>query len=123
VKLGIIIGSHRKQSNSAKAAKYLINALPRLVPHSNHWSIDLGQHPLPLWDEGVWAGEERWTKIWGPISRELVTCDGFIVIAPEYSGMVPAALKNFFLFCPRLMYQPMIVNLYPKICKKIINFR
>ncbi len=31
------------------------------------------------------------------MSEQLKAADAFIVIAPEYHGMVPAALKNFFL--------------------------
>jgi multimeric flavodoxin WrbA len=31
------------------------------------------------------------------LKSQLDACDGFIVIAPEWHGMVPAALKNFFL--------------------------
>ena len=31
------------------------------------------------------------------LKSELDACEGFVVIAPEWHGMVPAALKNFFL--------------------------
>jgi NAD(P)H-dependent FMN reductase len=31
------------------------------------------------------------------LSKELKSCDGFVVIAPEWHGMAPAGLKNFFL--------------------------
>ncbi len=36
-------------------------------------------------------------KDWRPISENLKSCDGFIVISPEWAGMVPAHLKNFLL--------------------------
>jgi NAD(P)H-dependent FMN reductase len=26
-------------------------------------------------------------------------CDAFVIISPEWGGMVPAGLKNFFLYC------------------------
>ncbi len=63
----------------------------------NAWLFDLAREKLPLWDEGVWDGEEKWKKVWEPVSRELKACDGLVLIAPEYAGMVPPALKNFLL--------------------------
>jgi NAD(P)H-dependent FMN reductase len=38
-----------------------------------------------------------WEKVWAPIKAELQKADALIVLSPEYGGMVPAALKNFFL--------------------------
>lgn len=99
MRFGLIVGSHKKSSNSAKVADYIARSLPRLVPGASLWTYDLGKTPLPMWDEDVWAGSPDWTKIWSPISKELKSCTAFIVISPEYSGMVPAALKNFFLLC------------------------
>lgn len=99
MKIGIIVGSHRKTSNSAKVGRYVSDAIKRLVPASSTWIFDLGGNPLPLWDESIWAGDQEWKKRWEPISKELRSCDSFVVISPEYSGMVPAGLKNFFLLC------------------------
>ncbi|MCX6117772.1 MAG: NAD(P)H-dependent oxidoreductase [Proteobacteria bacterium] len=97
MKIGIIVGSHKKVSNSAKVAKYATEACKRLIPNSSTWTLDLANHPLPLWDEGVWQGTKEWKDLWGPISRDLTASDAYIVVSPEYGGMVPAALKNFFL--------------------------
>jgi NAD(P)H-dependent FMN reductase len=99
MKIGIIIGSHRKISNSAKVGKYCAEALTRLFPAATTWVFDLGGNPLPLWDESIWTQDESWKKRWGPISLELKSCDAFVVVCPEYSGMAPAGLKNFFLLC------------------------
>jgi NAD(P)H-dependent FMN reductase len=99
LKIGVIIGSHKKTSNSAKTARMIESMLKAYDSSVQFWSFDLGKTPLPMWDEDVWEGTEEWKKTWGPIASELQSCAGFIVISPEYSGMVPAALKNFFLLC------------------------
>lgn len=95
MKFGIIIGSMQQDSNSAKVGSYLASNLK----NSGHdvFSLDLGKIPLPMWDNSIWKGDKDWAERLGPINAELTTCDGFVVISPEYHGMVPAALKNFFL--------------------------
>jgi NAD(P)H-dependent FMN reductase len=101
MKYGIIIGSHRAQSQSAKIGGYAQKVLTAVDASSQFYTVDLSKKPLPLWDEGVWKGDEAWKAVWGPMAAELKSCDAFVVMAPEYSGMVPAALKNFFLLAGR----------------------
>lgn len=101
MKLGIIIGSHRIKSQSAKVAKYVESSLKAIDQATEFYCIDLSTKPLPFWDEGVWNGDEAWQKIWSPISKELKECSAFVVLAPEYHGMAPAALKNFFLLASK----------------------
>jgi NAD(P)H-dependent FMN reductase len=97
MKIGIICGSHRPDSQSGKIARYIENALLTRGLCDATWLYDLGGNPLPLWDEGVWSGDEQWQQTLAPLSEELRSCDGFVVIAPEWHGMAPAGLKNFFL--------------------------
>lgn len=97
MQITIVSGSHRKDSQSLKVAKYLENRLLELNLCEKVYLLDLATKEIPFWDEGVWQGEEKWKQIWQPIEKELVDSDGFIVISPEWSGMVPAKLKNFFL--------------------------
>ena len=97
MRIGLIVGSHRPQSQSAKIGERVKEFLGELAPQASVYTLDLTKTPFPMWDEGVWNGAPEWKKIWGPVSAELKSCDGFIVVSPEYSGMVPAALKNFFL--------------------------
>jgi NAD(P)H-dependent FMN reductase len=97
MKIGIIVGSQRVRSQSRKVAGVAQALLSELDKSAKFFTLDLAEKPLPFWDEGVWAGDAGWKKIWGPIAEELKSCDGFVVIAPEYHGMAPAALKNFFL--------------------------
>jgi NAD(P)H-dependent FMN reductase len=35
--------------------------------------------------------------MWAPYSERLKKADGLVVVSPEWHGMVPAGLKNFFL--------------------------
>ena len=95
MKISIIVGSHRKESASAKVGRFLSEALSSKDGVST-WTLDLGKTPLPLWDEALWSNGPQWSQM-PELKSELDACDGFVVIAPEWHGMVPAALKNFFL--------------------------
>ena len=97
MKIGIICGSHREKSQSIKVAKHIEKSLLDNKLADDTWLFSLAGNPLPLWDESIWAGDEDWKKILTPLSEELTSCDGFVIIAPEYHGQVPPALKNFFM--------------------------
>lgn len=92
---GIIVGSMQNDSGSAKVGRYCAHQLENLG-HSSY-TLDLGANPLPLWDNSIWQGNPDWKATLSPIAEALSHCDGFVVISPEYHGMAPAALKNFFL--------------------------
>ncbi|MFM8332099.1 MAG: NADPH-dependent FMN reductase [Candidatus Methylumidiphilus sp.] len=98
MKYAIISGSHRPQSQSGKVARFIAERLPALNPEASSYILDLGKTPLPLWDEGIWAKDQTILDIWNPISAEFANSDAVVVIAPEWGGMVPAALKNLLLF-------------------------
>jgi NAD(P)H-dependent FMN reductase len=98
MKYAIISGSHRPQSQSGKVARFIAARLAALNPEASSHVLDLGQTPLPLWDESIWQGDPKIVDVWKPVSAELKSSDAAIVIAPEWGGMVPAALKNLFLF-------------------------
>lgn len=98
-KLAILIGSHRPQSQSAKVGRFIQKFLMTEFPGVETFVLDLGETPLPLWDEGVRRWEAKWECLWRGVSQELKSCDGVVVIAPEWNGMAPPALKNLFLLC------------------------
>ena len=98
MKFGIIVGSHRKEAQSLKVARYFERSIRKSNSDYAADVITLTENPLPLWDESIWSGLERWKKDWGPYGERLTAADALIVIAPEWGGMVPAGLKNFFLF-------------------------
>ncbi|MDX1961137.1 MAG: NAD(P)H-dependent oxidoreductase [Leptospiraceae bacterium] len=94
MKLGIIIGSHRKNSESSRVGEYISQKFKA----DSFNIIDLGKLSLPIWDEEIIKSEEWKNEFWEPISEKLKECQGIIIITPEYNGMVSPALKNFFLF-------------------------
>lgn len=96
MKIAIISGSHRQNSQSLKVAKYIQKTLEAGICQET-WLYSLEGNPLPLWDEGVWEGEQKWQDILTPLKEQLSSSDALVVITPEWHGQVPAGLKNFFL--------------------------
>lgn len=96
MKIAIISGSHRQNSQSIKVAKHIQKTLEAGICHET-WLYSLEGNPLPFWDEGVWSGEKKWLDILNPLREQLASCDALVIITPEWHGQVPAGLKNFFL--------------------------
>ena len=96
MKITIISGSHRDNSQSSKVARHIQQTLENGICEET-WLFDLANNPLPLWDQGVWEGDAKWTELLTPLKQQLSSSDAFVIIAPEWHGQVPAGLKNFFL--------------------------
>lgn len=96
MKIAIISGSHRLKSQSLKVATHIQDTLDKDTD-TETWLYSLEGNPLPLWDEGVWDGEQKWLDILTPIREQLSSCEALVIITPEWHGQVPAGLKNFFL--------------------------
>jgi NAD(P)H-dependent FMN reductase len=112
MKIGIISGSHREQSQSEKIARYSAAQLRDNGIADEVFLYSLAGNPLPFWDEGIWRGEARWEEHIGALRAELQSCDGFVVVSPEWHGMVPSGLKNFFLLWPgsgALAHKPALI--------------
>lgn len=111
MKVGIISGSHRQKSQSARVGRWIEKRLSQMGITQRTIFLELATANIPMWDEGTWEGEERWKKIWGGYSQDLTSCDAFVVIAPEYGGMVPPALKNLFLLTSNheLAHKPALI--------------
>lgn len=99
MKIAIVSGSHRKDSQSGRVGRHIKAEIARLFPGTSVYFLDLGKTPLPLWDETVWAGGEVWKQQWAPVAAEIQSSDALVAISPEWAGMVPPALKNFLLLC------------------------
>lgn len=97
MKIMLISGSHRANSQSDKVAQYIAQSLLANGQADETEVFSLAGNPLPLWDEGIWSGEEKWQTLLNPLSAKLAASDGFVIITPEWHGQVPAGLKNFFL--------------------------
>ncbi len=91
MKLTIIAGSQRAQSQSLNVAHYLSTVAQ---PHFDQVKVfDLHEQNLPFWNEGVWGGTEEWAP-WREMAKELESSDAFVFITPEWHGMATPALKK-----------------------------
>ncbi|MCZ8344570.1 MAG: NAD(P)H-dependent oxidoreductase [Leptospira sp.] len=96
MKISLVVGSHRKNSQSLKVANFLSKLLSIEGWDSEIYDLGLGQ--LPLWEPSAWEKESDLKKLWIEFSRGLSDSDGYIFLSPEYNGMASPALKNFFLY-------------------------
>ena len=110
MKIAIISGSHRNNSQSMKVAKHIEATLQKGICDET-WLYSLAGNPLPLWDEGVWDGAQHWQDLLNPVREQLQSCDALVVITPEWHGQVPAGLKNFFLLFGKneLAHKPALI--------------
>lgn len=113
MKLTIISGSHRPKGESGRVARY-IESQTKAAGHDVQ-VVDLATTDLPFWDEGLWGVEglkEKWGEVWEPIRQRVAESDAFVVVSPEYHGMVPAKLKNFLLLPgngPDMAHKPAMI--------------
>lgn len=111
MKIIVISGSHRKNSESEKVAKYVKNNLNKIASNLEVEVLSLAENPIPLWEENVWSDDPKWQEIWLPVSRKLSSADAFVVVSPEWGGMVPSGLKNLFILCTNneLSHKPALI--------------
>jgi NAD(P)H-dependent FMN reductase len=100
MKLGIVSGSPRGGSQTGLLADALAHRLPRRQRRVEPVMMDLSTISVPSIESvisGAYDGGDSWQKVRDAMSA----CDGLIVLSPEYNGMVPPALKAFFLVLGR----------------------
>ena len=107
----IVSGSHRKVSQSIKIAKAINSALKPLKECDQANIFDLADNPLALWHEDMKEAGKPSKSLLESISKKLTYSDAFIIISPEWHGMVPAGLKNFFLMWGKgeLAHKPALI--------------
>ena len=96
--IALISGSHRPTGNSPRITRYIAKQL-EAAGHTTY-VLDLATQELPFWDEGLWGMEglaPKWDKLWTPIKDELEKADSYVIVSPEYHGMIPSKLSNLFL--------------------------
>ncbi|MDG1937980.1 MAG: NAD(P)H-dependent oxidoreductase [Pseudomonadales bacterium] len=97
MKISIISGSHRLSGQSGKIARVIAQSFSESSLCDESYLLDLADNPLPLWDDSIWSGDDSWQQRLAPISEQLSSSDALVIIVPEWHGMVPSGLKNFFL--------------------------
>jgi len=85
-RIGVIVGSLRRESFSRKMANVLISLAPApLLPEI----LEIGE--LPMYNQDL---EETPPPAWLDFRSRLRGLDGVIFVTPEYNRSVPAVLKN-----------------------------
>ncbi len=109
MKFGIISGSQQRGSNSVRIAQLLSDRMSDLGMEV--FMRALGEEPLPFWSPDISDPASEVAKAWQPLSAELSSCQGYIFVSPEWHGMVPPALKNFFLFATKfqIAHKPALI--------------
>jgi len=85
-KIGVIVGSLRKESYNLKTAKTLIALEPESLSLE---LLDIGN--LPMFNEDL---EATPPAEWVTLREKIHAFDGFIFLTPEYNRSVPGVLKN-----------------------------
>ncbi|MGI9275905.1 MAG: NADPH-dependent FMN reductase [Endozoicomonas sp.] len=112
MKLTIISGSHRQESQSERISGVLKEQVEALGLFEQTSILSLKGNPLPLWDESIWSGNEEWKTLLKPWRETLRGSDALVVVVPEWNGMAPSALKNFFLLfgTAELGHKPALIS-------------
>ena len=95
MKISIISGSNRKNSQSIKISKIYFEKLNRLDASVN--LISLEKERLPFWEDDFEGYIPPYKEAIKNISIKLHESDGFVFVVPEWGGMVPSQVKNIFL--------------------------
>jgi len=62
---------------------------------------------LPLWSEDAWDDESDLVKnTLNDLQENISSCDAYVVMSPEWGGMVAPGLKNFMLMSGSFMFKP-----------------
>jgi NAD(P)H-dependent FMN reductase len=94
----VVVGSHRNNSQSLKVATHIHNRISELNIHTKANILELATVDIPFWDEWVWEdNNEEWKKAWTPVGELISKATSYVMVSPEYNGMVPAKLKNLLL--------------------------
>lgn len=95
--IGVISGSHRKNSQSRKVAGFIAERIAALESSATTDIIDLTGNPLPLYDGEARKPDSPTGKVWPQLSERMKKAEAFVLVSPEWNGMAPASVKNLFL--------------------------
>jgi NAD(P)H-dependent FMN reductase len=96
MKYSIISGSTRiKNNQSLKIAKFIENAINQIL-NQESYLLDLSSVQIKYWDESFWQNYSNFDTNWNMVKKEFSSSDAFIIIAPEWNGSIPPALRNIF---------------------------
>lgn len=87
-KIGVLVGSLRKESLNRKLAKAMMKVAPASL---NLELVEIGQ--LPHYNQDP-DDEGHPSKEWTAFREKMKGYDGFLFVTPEYNRSVPSVLKN-----------------------------
>lgn len=105
--LVIISGSHRKGSESGKVARFIEHEVQTNLTLNGKFQpsvIDLAHEDLPFYEDRSTSTDSRFATVWDPCAEKLAAAHAFVIVSPEWNGMVPAKLKNLFLLANKEFY-------------------
>ena len=85
--IGFICGSLRTGSINAKLTQALAARVEAAGASVRH--LDLGSYDLP-----IFHGDLNTPEGVGRLKSDMLSCDGLIIVTPEYNGSLPPLLKN-----------------------------
>ena len=96
MRIMIVSGSHRQESQSSRVADYVAKDLARIDPTLVLDTFSLSGNPLPLWDESAWRKASSLASLWKPISDRMREAHAFVFVTPEWAEAVglPAPVRS-----------------------------
>ncbi len=96
MKLGIVIGSVRKERVSDRVAKWVAKEAQNL-PDTEVVMIDLLDYPMPFFDEAV-SPQYNPKRETDPTAKKFIdvigSLDALVIVTPEYNRSYSSVLKN-----------------------------
>ncbi len=104
----IISGSQNLNSQSRKISDVVRQRLAALSKTGSASVFDLAETPLPFLGAPMDAADKERLQALG---EQCTSATGLVFVTPEWHGMAPAALKNFFLLFSRgqLAHKPALI--------------
>lgn len=105
MKIAVISGSHSSESETHRISLVVKEELEKKGLEVFHYSLK--GNPLPLWSEAAWDSDSDLTKNHlNDLKSEIASCDGYVIMSPEWGGMAAPGLKNFMLLCGSFSFKP-----------------
>lgn len=92
MKIGVISGSNRSRSESARIAQWFMQHLSSLGHHAE--MVDASKEKISYEPEVLWANDD---PVFTAIRDRLQPLDGYVVVAPEWGGAASPVIMNLFL--------------------------
>lgn len=91
MKIGIVIGSVRKERVGKQVAEWVLEHAKKREDSTSYELVDLRDYDLPLLGMDPKEGQTEAIQAW---KEKMASFDGYIYVTPEYNRVVPGAFKN-----------------------------